>query len=206
MAKMTTSVGDTSSENRRPPMPGWYHLMVTGFDPYPSKKDGTPLNGWKVSCGICDGPPSPAGECKFKGKDIDLMFFHPTKGPDSFPKKKQDRLLVCLGLVPPDNQREDREYEWDSDDAKGRQFLAKFVESTYNEKTSIEISFLDFYHVDDPDAAACPRDEAWIAKIPAELRWDVKSVASKARKEATEYSEPTKPSGNGKPPADFSSI
>lgn len=111
MVKMQSNVGDTSSENRRAPLPGWYHLVVTAFDPYPTKKDGSAIQAWKVSCGVCDGPPSPAGECQFKGKDIDIMFFHP-KRPDDFSKKKQDRLLVCLGLVPPDNQREaGKEYE-----------------------------------------------------------------------------------------------
>lgn len=204
MAKMSTEVGDTSNDNRRPPMPGWYHLAVIAFDPYPTKRDGGPLNGWKVSCGVCDGPPSPASECKFKNKSIDLMFFNP-KRPDDFNKKKQDRLLVCLGLVPPDDQREDgKSYEWDTDDAEGRQFLCKFSESEYDGKTSIEIDFLNFFHVDDPDAAACPRDEEWLAKIPKELRWDVKSVTSKARKDAaTEYSEPT---GGKSEPLDFSSI
>jgi hypothetical protein len=100
-------------------------------------------------------------------------------------QRKQDRFFFVIGLI---NEADvDGTMEFDTDDAEGRQFIAKFASNTYEGKTTIQLNFADMWHVDDPQVIDVPKDENALKLIPKNLRL----TAAAKSETATAHSEPT---------------
>ena len=152
--------------------PGTYHFSVTAMDEQPSGNDGKLIDGFRVSCAVLAG--TTAGQEK---KEVDITFFNPKlsdKNNGEFAKKKQARFVLAVGLL--DGPRKGGErVTIDLQQAVGRQFIATMEERTFTKRDgsqgkSIDLHFADLWHVDDPEAAAYPKNEAALKLLPASLR------------------------------------
>jgi hypothetical protein len=156
------------------------------------------IRGFRVQCTVLNGTSQVNGICTEAGKKQMLTFYDPdlTKSPSSqeFATKKQDRFLYVVGLISESDVGQ--EVSYDTDHAVGRQFVAKFVEDEYADKNGkiiqrINLSFCDMWHVDDPQVADVPKDEAKLKMIPKELRATAADKAATATKAAkADYAEP----------------
>jgi len=152
--------------------PGTYHFSVTALDEQPSGNDGKLIDGFRVSCAVLAGTTN--GQEK---KEVDITFFNPKlsdKNNGEFAKKKQARFVLAVGLL--DGPRKGGErVTIDLQQAIGRQFLATMEERTFTKRDgsqgkSIDLHFADLWHVDDPEAAAYPKNDAALKLLPASLR------------------------------------
>ena len=152
--------------------PGTYHFSVTAMDEQPSGNDGKLIDGFRVSCAVLAGTTN--GQEK---KEVDITFFNPKlsdKNNGEFAKKKQARFALAVGLL--DGPRKGGErVTIDLQQAIGRQFIATMEERTFTKRDgsqgkSIDLHFADLWHVDDPEAAAYPKNEAALKLLPTSLR------------------------------------
>ena len=167
--------------------PGTYHFSVTAVDEQPSGNDGKLIDGFRVSCAVLAGTTN--GQEK---KEVDITFFNPKlsdvdtmnsmstttkkqrKNNGELAKKKQARFVLAVGLL--DGPRKGGErVTIDLQQAIGRQFLATMEERTFTKRDgsqgkSIDLHFADLWHVDDPEAAAYPKNDAALKLLPASLR------------------------------------
>lgn len=174
--------------------PGTYHFSVTAIDEHPSGNDGKLIDGFRVSCAVLAGTTN--GQEK---KEVDITFFNPKltdKNNGEFAKKKQARFALAVCLL--DGPRKGGErVSIDLQQAIGRQFIATMEERKYakrdgSEGKSIDLHFADLWHVDDPEAAAYPKNEAALKLLPASLR-------KKPEQFGSSNGNGSKPATNGTP-------
>lgn len=195
--------------------PGTYHLIVIVVDEYPKKRNGEPIPGWRITCGVLAG----TEDCE-KGKEVDLILRNPSASHNDggkFCQKLQGRFLLVTGFV--QENEAGKEIDINLEElAPGRQFLAKFsVQNKQNptDAERIDLDYANLWHVDDAFVSEVPKDEPNLKNIPQELRLisgkdskgpdpptDGKAEkTSSSRSEPNQFSEPVK-SGSGKPDYD----
>lgn len=155
--------------------PGIYHANVTqtyeGLAP--PKNDGKqkPIEGFSVALDILDG--TVPGQ---KGKTINLTFFNgkrDSKDGGAFSRKKQAAFAIATNLITPEQLG--KKVNIDLKNAVSQQVVLKLEKDEQNsegDKTYLQLSYADIWHVDDPRCESIPKLKAAIDLIPKEARRD----------------------------------
>jgi hypothetical protein len=178
--------------------PGDYHMLITKVD-YPALKHDGSMNNealFDVHCSVLAGS-TPNQE----NKTIKLTFYPPnlqSKDNGKFARKKVDRFLIAVGLMEPSDVG--KELDINIEEADMRQFCVRLekqsreVEDRKTKKKEMKefvtIRFADIFHVDDPDAAVIPKDNAALNVIPSlQRRVGMKSLSATAKPAAKDSGE-----------------
>ena len=146
--------------------PGTYHLAVIDVNEQPTARDGKMLDGFKVDVEVLAGPQAK--------KQAELMFFAPKltdKNGGEMAKKKQARFVLATGVLQAAKPGE--KVTVDLQLAKGRQLVATLAHrESQNDpsKKFIDLNFADIWHVDDPAAPNCERNQDALKLLPKILR------------------------------------
>lgn len=153
--------------------PGTHHMIVAEPHEVATKRDGTPMDACAVLAQVLDGTVRDASGCTQVGKQITLTFFNgkPTdKDGGKFARSKQAALFIALDLMTPE-QLGKPGLSIDLEKTKGRQFIVTLKKDKGQDgKERIDINFNDIYHVDDPAAAAYPKDSKALGFIAKAFR------------------------------------
>lgn len=112
-----------------------------------------------------------------KDKEFNGVFFRPSldsKDNGAMARKKVDRFLVATCLAKPDDKGQKGKVN--PTKAIGRQLLVKFGTRPGKKNSEgkipeyLDVSFANFFHVDDPEASEYPRSQESLAILPGELR------------------------------------
>lgn len=164
--------------------PGTYHLAVLNVDEHPQAKNGTLLDGFKVDFEVLAGPQAK--------KQAEITFWNPKltdKNNGEMAKKKQAFFVMATSLVGAAKPGE--KVTVDLQMAKGRQLIATLAQresQTDPTKKFIDLNFADIWHVDDPSAPNCERNQDALKLLPKSLRRDPASFKP---------APPASASGNG---------
>jgi hypothetical protein len=168
--------------------PGKYHLFVSDVfeGSLPTKQDGTPgktIAGFSVVLSVLHGPE--------KDKICNLAFrngdySHKDQGASA--RRKQAAFLFACDLIQPASLG--KQVEVDLHAATGSQVVAELDVEEYTDdqgraQQSIQLSWANIYHVDDPRCAKVEKDQKSIDSIPKENRHDAKhfeAIVSKGKK------------------------
>jgi len=182
MGTVSYTTGNDMSGGKFLDTPGEFHMIVEEVAWPPVDKDGCELvkRLFDLKVKVLAGP---AGS---EGKEATLKFWKPNG--NEFKQKLVDRALLACAIVKPDQTNADVQIDLDS--FPGRQLFCKLTRQEDNEKY-LQLSFLDIYHVDDPETAHYPRDADAIAGIEPSLRWSTKTKESKPAEKPNE-SKPAK--------------
>lgn len=168
---------------------GQFHFLVNNIDEQPiSKKDNSAMDGIKVELS-CIGGNEPSQVKRL----FDPILFNPSEAHrdgGEFATRIHLRLADACCLLGKANAGDDVEIDWSK--AKGSQIVA-FVklETGKDGKARLGIDGAHIYHVDDPEVAHVPKNEAMLKLLPADRR-RAKPAAAKAAAAA-------KPAATGKP-------
>lgn len=166
---------------------GQFHFLVNNIDEQPiSKKDNSAMDGIKVELS-CIGGNEPSQVKRL----FDPILFNPSEAHrdgGEFATRIHLRLADACCLLGKANAGDDVEIDWSK--AKGSQIVA-FVklETGKDGKARLGIDGAHIYHVDDPEVAHVPKNEAMLKLLPADRR-RAKPAAAKAA---------AKPAATGKP-------
>ena len=169
--------------------PGTFHLAVLDVDENPKSKKEELLDGFKVSLEVMAGP------CK--GQQTSITLFAPDlQGSDKAQRmaiRKRGFFVKAVQAVP-DTVKPGEKVNVDLQLAVGRQFIATlaFSEKDGKPTTFLDFHYADIWHIDDPSAPPCERNQDAIKLLPKELRRDAATFAKADSKPAG-----GKPSGNG---------
>jgi hypothetical protein len=155
--------------------PGIYHALVQSTNDYPTNAKGMALSAFKIHFQILAGT-TPGQE----GKTVDLLFWNPKdKSADGgkFARRKQTRMLVAVGLI--DSSGLGRRSRIELTDATSRQCIMQIEFNERDGRFYPDLHYANVWHVDDPEAAKCPRSEESLALIPPQHRRTTESFAKK---------------------------
>ena len=196
---------------------GTFHFIVTKCEHNPTVNDKV-REALRFNVGVLDGTTKDAaGKCIHAGKEAVFDFWHPTltqKNQGEHSRKRQTRMLHILGIASESDLGKEG-FTWDTDEAGGRQFIAKVVLEPWVSKTdptkkgeNVAIQYFDFWHVDDPIVASIPKDESYLETLPAKCRLTAAEKAKEAVQKSApgDYSEPMEPVAAKKAEPDFSSL
>lgn len=160
---------------------GVFHLAVLDVTETPTKRDGSLIANaaFGVDLEVLAGPHAK--------KQKDIVFFNPdaSKPRESagyqLSLRKVGRFLEATGVVAervPGGQT----YTVDPTKAKGRQLIARFAfDEREGKEKNLQLAFADIWHIDDPAAPQCERNQDAIKLLPKSLRRDPASFAKPAR-------------------------
>lgn len=151
---------------------GSFHVTVLEVDEAPTKGQ-QPVDGFKVTFGVQAGTVDGV-----KGKTTSQLFESPhpamhSEGLQRLLLARQSRFLLAVGLIQPG--MEGQEVEIDLQNAVQRQCVVDLVLDN-KEKRYLQINGQGIYHVDDPECAGVPKNEACLAVIAPGLRRKAASV------------------------------
>lgn len=179
--------------------PGTYHLAVLNVDEHPQSRDGKLLDGFKVDFEVLAGPHAK--------KQAEITFWNPKltdKNNGEMAKKKQGRFVTNTGLIA--SAKPGEKVTVDLQQAKGRQVIATLAQrESQNDPTKkfIDLNFADIWHVDDPAAPNCERNQDALKLLPKSLRRDPASFKPAAAsgngstKPASGQQQQTSPAASG---------
>jgi len=175
---------------------GTFHCAVLSASENPTKQDGSLISNaaFSAELEVLAGP--------HKGKAKSVTFFNPKpekKGSDGYEMdlRKQRRFLEAV-MVAPERVPGGKSYTVDVMQSVGRQLIITFANNTYDGKTKLQLNYADIWHIDDPSAKPCERDQGAIKLLPAALRRKPESfVKADAGKPASSAAgSATKPNGS----------
>lgn len=170
-----------------------FHLAVMEVDEQPTAKDGKLLDGFRVEVELLAGPHAK--------KQAELMFFAPKltdKNGGEMAKKKQARFVLATGVL--SEAKAGEKVTVDLQKAKARQFiatLAKRDSQSDPNKKFIDLNFADIWHVDDPAAPQCERNQQALGLIPKTLRKSPESFSKPDAKAKSSSGTGAGNTGNG---------
>lgn len=155
--------------------PGTYHFSVLNVDEQPQSRGGQLIDGFRVDMDVVAGSQSK--------KQVEVVFFNPKltdKNGGEMAKKKQARFVIATGLLQAAKPGE--RVTVDLQQAKGRQLVATMSKrkSQDGDKEYIDLNFADIWHVDDPAAPNCERNQDALKLLPKSLRRDAASFQKQA--------------------------
>jgi hypothetical protein len=143
---------------------GTYHFAVERINEEPvwrgGDKKGQPMGGFEIEASVQAGA--------HEGSKFTIHVREPSlahKDGGAFARQIIKRTLVALGYCPPNSGGR---IEADFKTGGGRQFVVTLVE---NDKGYLEVKGDAIYHVDDPAAPSCDRNQAAIGLIPKTMRF-----------------------------------
>jgi hypothetical protein len=142
--------------------PGTYHLYVFEAEESPMSAKQKPIDGLRFNCVAMAG--TTPGQEK---RTIRLTVYHPNpthKDGGDFCLRLRTRFLWAIGVL----NKPGEKIVFDGEKCKGMQFIATLVPS--EDPKFLQLDGMHFWHVDDPDAAAFPKDQAALKLLPKELR------------------------------------
>jgi len=151
--------------------PGIYHCLVQSILNGETPK-GTAIDGFCITLEVLAG--NVEGQV---GKTINLTYFNPkindSEKKAKLTKQQRSKLFIATNLLDP--SRKGQSVKISLDQAKDQQLVARFEVDDYHSgegKTYLQIANaeLDVWHVDDPNAKSCPKNEKALALIPKQLR------------------------------------
>lgn len=179
--------------------PGIYHAMVTavyeGTQPPKANGEAKVMDGFSCTLDIL------AGTVKGQdGKIANLRFWNPkltSKDGGKFARKKQAAFLIATGVIAPDQLG--KRVSVDLKNAAGQQVVLKLElgEKSDEGKQYLDLAFTDIWHIDDPRAAACPKDEKAVGLIPKEMRRSAEYFAAIAGEKKSSSGNANVGSGSG---------
>lgn len=191
--KVKKATATSESESNFLSVPGVYHLGVASADESPSYKDRDTgddvyIEGFRFQFEVLAGP-----EAK---KTIGITFRDPkddSKDGGEFAATKQTRILEILGLIPYDRTEDQEGIEVELVGPNGEQLLLgrQLIAEFKRDGKFLDLDGLKFWHIDDPNAPKCERNQSMIDRIPKGMRRDASTFPKK--KEAAPAT------GNGKP-------
>lgn len=190
------ATGQDFSSGSRLQSEGWFHLQVDDVRHPPTKHDGSLIdNGYLQIASTVAAGTVPGCE----NKQWELVLKYPDPAKPEFHQRRNDRTLIALGVIDP--REPGKPVEFEPEDLLGRQFIAHIEASENNGKTYYNLAYADIFHVDDPEVASHPKNEAMLKLIPANLR-RVGSIAAPGGKASPSKPAPAAPTQSN----DFSSI
>jgi hypothetical protein len=177
MAKrsLTTPTADDLADSGRLDVPGVYHVLVKSVKDM-EKINGEAGEGFTVELQVLAGPQ--------QDKTIKQWFSdgQPSdRDGGEFARKRQTVFLIAANVITP-VQLNGEAVEFDPEEASGSQLVVKFKSNEYTNKkgekaTSIEVAYLDIFHVDDPRKPACDINAGALNLIDKKLRRDASFFA-----------------------------
>jgi len=172
------TTANTSSAGNWMTKPGTYHVIVRDTEEIAKNKKDEDMDAFSVTFEVLEGTVA-----EEKGKQHKQLFWEPrydSKDGGEFARKKITRFLVAVGFIKP-GAAQDGEVEISLADCKGRQFVISLEESSRDDgKKYLDIHYADIWHVDDPDAAAYPKDTGTIGVLQAEARLEASAFKTDA--------------------------
>lgn len=172
---------------------GTYHVMVIHTDEAPTIRSGNRkgeyLDGFEVEVEVIAGDQAK--------KTHRLMFNNPNlshKDGGDFARRLQTRFLEVVGLIDPTQKGKRVSVELKT--AETRQFIAAFKNREKDGKTYLQLDGGKFWHIDDPSADKCERDQLAIDKLAGAYRRDPKSFET-AKPATNGNGSASKSNGNG---------
>lgn len=149
--------------------PGTYHLAVLNVNEQPQSKGCEMIDGFQVDLEVIAGPHAK------KQKEITLWNPKLTdKNGGEMAKKKQARFCLAACILP--EAKPGQKVTVDLQLAKGRQLVATLSQRDGSDgKKYLDLNFADIWHVDDPAAPQCERNQDALKLLPKSLRRDPKS-------------------------------
>ncbi len=169
--------------------PGTYHVVVTEVEEQPEKQDGTVMDGFRVKFSVLAG--TVEGQ---EDKLLSLLLFNPDmshKDGGAFAKRRQAKFLYATGLL--DESALGKRVKIDLQDAIGRHCVIQ-VEKEDDDSKFLQLKYDNIWHVDHPDAAKFPRNDAALGLLPDDQRRDPSSFPT--RKAAGKNGAKKKPDVN----------
>lgn len=167
--------------------PGTYHLIITAATESPLKKNGEMLDGFRITCQAIDGTVRDSAGFTEKDKTVELMFWHPKltdKNEGMFSRQKQAKLFIATGLLT--EEQLGQEVDLDLEDVVGKQIIATLEANEGDTgRTFLDLHFSDLWHVDDPAAAKCPKNQKAIELMPPSHRRKAESFAKRNGQDLT---------------------
>lgn len=183
-----------SLENESPYLnvPGIFHLVVNDVMVGTGPK-GAAIDGFTVAIEVRDGTVRDKNGCTEVSKMINLSFFRPglnDKDGGQFARLRMSRFFLAVNAIDP--MQAGKPAKVDMERIKGQNFVARFEHNTNDGKTFLRVAGADTWHIDDPHAKSCPKEQASLKLIPAELRhtedWFEKYVYKKEQKKQSSAS------------------
>lgn len=150
---------------------GTYHFAIVSIGT--EGRDGKLLEGFRVGLEVLDGTTRDKVKCTELKKQTNVTFFNgklTDKDQGKFRRQVQAALFVAAGIFDSPARVaaiKAKEEQIDLELAIGRQIIATL---DVTEKGYMELVGASVYHVDDPAAAAFPKNEKALNLIPAALR------------------------------------
>lgn len=152
---------------------GVYHLAVLDVSETPQKRDGSLIQNaeFGVDLEVLAGPQAK------KQKDIVFFKTDPSKpktgegsGGNQLALRKIRAFLESTGVVA-ERVPGGNTYTCDPTKAKGRQLIAEFeFDSREGKEKNLQLAWANIWHIDDPSAPQCERNQEAIKLLPASLR------------------------------------
>lgn len=153
---------------------GTYHFAIVSAERDPSF-GGKMTEGIKLGVVALEGTPrTPGGAFSEKDKTTNLMFFAPKltqANQGEFNRKRITRLLVATNQI----DRPGQKAKIDPQRMIGQQVIARLRKDDAGKY--LELSFLDIWHVDDPEASKFPRSKDALAMLRPDQRRSPESFA-----------------------------
>lgn len=149
---------------------GVFHVNVLEVTENPTKRDGAliPNAAFGVDLSVVAGPHA--------GKQKDVVFFNPdTSKPKDSPGyqmslRKIRRFLEATSVVA-ERVAGGSSYSVDPTKAKGRQLIVEFQhDDREGKEKNLQLAYANIWHIDDPSAPQCERNQEAIKLLPASLR------------------------------------
>jgi hypothetical protein len=145
--------------------PGTYHLMIADVTENPVDKHGKLMSNAAFRATMSTMAGTVEGQ---EDKIVNLTWWHPTPGDDKadFDVKKIDRFLLATDLIKAGDK--ESQVEIDVKKAIGRHVVVRLQKPKDSE--FLKMNYADIFHIDDPEAASCPKKESVLKLIPASHR------------------------------------
>ena len=178
--------------------PGTYHMTI--LDVKTEDKDGAMIEGFRVDMAVLDGTQKDQRDKKFSA----TLFNGKSSQKDGgrFARQRQAAMFVASGIIGPEHipmLLEKKLRGIDLPKMKGRQLVVTLGEQEYNDKKtnekkkSLNILGQSIFHVDDPNAAAFPKDMKAISILPKSLRRTAQQLEAIKDAFGRKKTDPSKP-------------
>ena len=186
---------------------GTYHLAIVAIGT--EGKDGKLLDGFRVSLEVLDGTTRDKTKCTELKKQTNVTFFNgklTDKDGGKFRRQVQAAFFVAAGIFDSPARVaaiKAKEETIDLETALGHQIICTLDVS---DKGYMELAGASVYHVDDPAAAAFPKNDKALGLLPQSLRHTpaqleaIKAAFGGKKKEKASHAN-----GNGSGKSDSSS-
>lgn len=181
-AELPTTEEVDNTESNFLSKPGTFHFAVMNADEQPTERwgdrKGQLMDGFEIEAAVQAGPE--------KGKTHRFFVRNPNlshKDQGVFCKALRGKWLEAIAVVDPSHRGKTVTIELVNSNGQvvvmGRQFIAKMSQETSSKgKPYIDLDGAKVWHVDDPNAEKCERNQDAIKLLPKQFRRDPSTFKS----------------------------